>query len=221
MVHSLKIILFSFLFTQTLNAQNLFESLRKDQLIPKKCQQVSLSDFSDDIFYFTVGIRGAKKHGFDYEHPIDRNTVTRLWKKALGSKAWNYNPAHSDSPNQDYYQTIISHAPLMDFDLSSEGEILELLGALMLYDDFPSDNPENMFITGSVAYHDDQSSKIIGELDFIVADKNTCNIYAVGEAKLGTKKLGYAKQQLQRFKGFLANHKRKMKLLPTPEIFGF
>ncbi|MCB0357066.1 MAG: hypothetical protein KDD40_08670 [Bdellovibrionales bacterium] len=217
----LNIVLSIFLYTQNLLADDRFESLRNDQLIPEHCHNVKLSDFSDEISYFTMSIKDSKQNGFDYEHPIDRRTATNIWRKALGAKAWSQesiqgNNAHETTPNQDYYQSLIAHAPLMDFNLSSEGEVLEILGTLLLYDLIADDKT---FITGSIAYRLQLHSRYIGELDFIIADKTTCQIYAVGEAKLNKRKHGYAKQQLNRFQNFLLEQRRIQNFWRAPKLF--
>ncbi|MCB0392121.1 MAG: hypothetical protein KDD58_12580 [Bdellovibrionales bacterium] len=209
------------LFTSTVFADDRFENLRYDQLIPEHCQKVKLADFAEDLLYFTVSIDDAQDNGFDYAYPIKRRAVTQIWKKALGAKAWgnmqpqNTNIVHPQEPTQDAYQTVMAHAPLMDFDLSSEGEILEILGTLFLYDEM---SYNNFFITGSVAYKASAHSRVIGELDFIVADKTSCEIFAIGEAKLNNRKLGYAKKQLHRFQGFLADQKRQNNFWELPQL---
>jgi hypothetical protein len=183
-------------------AKEIFKNLRNDRLVPENCRTVELSDFSDSIQYFTFGIQGAKKSGFDYEYPITREDAANIWRKAKQE----LNPAITgyELNKQSDYDIVVEQAKVLDFDLGSEGEVLEILGTQWLYESLEG---QNLYVTGSITYQNPKGSTVIGELDFVVADKSTCQIVGVGEAKLNNR-LGKAQQQLQRFRSFLANQKK-------------
>ena len=202
-------------------AEGYFDNHRYDRNTPAKCLQTKIGDFlpPGELQYFTVGISGAQEKGFSYEYPITRSEAARLWKP---SKSYIEQGGKAESPmlpKVDHFskwalpleigqdlsdispeEIINSHASDMNFTLGNEGEVLELLASLALE---RSINPEKYFVSGSVAYRGVHVTRTLGELDLIVAERDSCTIVAVGEVKLGLKGLSKAMRQLKRFHNFL------------------
>lgn len=181
-----------------------FKSLRNDVTIPEKCREVNLSHFaSHDLETFFWGPQGAQDRGFTYEYPVERSDANQLWSYAkqvvVGENVEEIEGriGQNEEMLRDF-RIIVDHYQEMDFDFQSEGEVLEILSILrmdeMLDDEF--------YVYGSVTYAD----KTAGELDLMVGRKADCQIMAIGEAKLGLKSLGKAREQMDRFKSFLRTH---------------
>ena len=144
--------------------------------------------------------------GFTDEHPVTRSNASTLWKyfKSLTHGDEKVDLLKKIKSNKELsrdYAIIKRNYKIQDFNFQNEGEILEVLAIEQLYQEFP----ENAyFITGGYEYHEKFSHKTIGELDLLVANRGDCSAVAIGEAKLGTRKmLNKAYQQIQRFEDFL------------------
>lgn len=188
-----------------------FTPLRDDLSIPEHCRDVKLSDFSLPLEKFFVGRKGAINMGYTFEYPLERNDARTLWfyfrSLAQGNEDLNLLNKIKKSPAlfRDY-QIILRNYQEQDFHFEAEGEVLEILAIHKLYQEFPENT---YFITGGVEYHEEYSSKTIGELDLFVGHRDSCMSVAVGEAKLGTRRmLKKAREQIQRFHNFLINHNR-------------
>ena len=202
-------------------AEGYFDNLRYDRNTPAKCLETKIDDFlpAGDLKFFTVGIQGAQNKGFSFEYPITRSEAGRLWKPSKQYLDQGGQAEYPKLPKLDHYsewalpleigqdlssvnpeEIIKSYAPEMNFTLGNEGEVLELLASLALE---RSINPKKYFVTGSVAYRGVHGTRTLGELDLIVAERETCTIVAVGEVKLGLRGLSKAMKQLKRFHGFL------------------
>jgi hypothetical protein len=181
-----------------------FKSLRNDMTIPEKCREVNLSHFAThELETFYWGPVGAQDRGFTYEYPIERGEASELWSYARqvvqGEDPEDIESKISSKPDvlRDF-KIIVANYEGMDFDFESEGEVLEILSILemgeMLSDEF--------YVYGSVYYADG----VAGELDLMVGRNADCQIVSIGEAKLGLKSLGKAREQMDRFKNFLRTH---------------
>ena len=181
-----------------------FESLRFDQNVPNRCQDVSLEHFDDhNLETFFYGPEGALDRGFTHEYPVEREGARELWAAAkdlvMGENLDDILRRFSQSPNlQQDLELIADNYQEMGFDFHSEGEILEILAILELQESVGDD----YYVFGSVYYSD----KVAGELDLMVGRVSDCKVEAVGEAKLGLRMLGKAHKQIDRFIGFLRNH---------------
>lgn len=186
-----------------------FTPLREDQNVPQECKDLRLGHFQWPAEKFYMGRDGAVGMGFTFEYPIQRGHATTLWYYFRGLVSGNPDSAllfkieNTPELKRDY-EIILAHYQEQGFDFSSEGEILESLSIESLYQEFP----ENMyFITGGVEYHEEYSSQTIGELDVYIGRRDSCELVAVGEVKLGTgKTLNKARKQLERFENFLIDH---------------
>lgn len=181
-----------------------FENLRADLLVPEHCRQTSPTHFkkADQMRYFTVSIEGGARRGFDYEYPARRDQMTVLYKvfhNELHGSDWFRNEVRSDHNLANQYNRMRQLQQPMGFDFSNEGEVLEILAI----DWMQQKLDPNYFVTGSVAYSSSAGHNTVGELDLIIADKATCQVISVGEAKLGIRSLGKARRQLERFSSFL------------------
>ncbi|MCB0408125.1 MAG: hypothetical protein KDD34_07980 [Bdellovibrionales bacterium] len=185
-----------------------FRSLRDDHTIPEKCREVELDNFATyDLETFTYGPIGAQNRGFTYEYPIRRDDARLLWdlgrmvveRGDIESAMWRLK---SNPEALRDFQIMMDLYQEMDFNFHSEGEVLEILSIVetskKLSDEF--------YVTGSVAYSD----KVAGELDLMIGRKSDCQIFSIGEAKLGLKSLNHAHEQLERFKSFLKKHIHKI-----------
>lgn len=186
-----------------------FTNLRDDQSLPEKCKEPSLSFFQLPSETFYVGRSGALSMGFTFEYPVSRSNATVLWHYFRDFVNGSDNSSLLKKINNDPelkrdFDIIMRNMVEQDFDFKSEGEVLEALAIELLYQEFP----ENMYyITGGVQYHESYSSKTIGELDIWVGRRDTCEAVAIGEVKLGTRKMLHkAHEQLQRFENFLIDH---------------
>ena len=101
------------------------------------------------------------------------------------------------------YKLMKEYGPLMDIDFGQEGDVLEVLALLKMREFY---DPEVYYFHGGAAYHEAHSGRYIGELDLIIGYKDTCEVVAIGEAKLGVKSKSHARRQLERFLGFLRRH---------------
>ena len=189
--------------------QAVFENNRHDLYVPNGCREARLSYFqSDDIEYFTFGIRGALKKGFTHEYPIEREDARFLWNVFLKGQEQDRNVQRKISENPELqrdFSHLDENRDPMDFNFHAEGEVLELLAIVDLYDRINSEDNE-YFITGGIEYSDSNDGRTIGELDLLIGYRETCEIIAVGESKLGLRNLRKAKEQLARFRHFLMSH---------------
>jgi len=181
-----------------------FENLRVDAYVPTYCRDFSLESFSNVKEWFIYGIDGYTDRGFDYEYPLSRDNATWLWEAFKNGRE----PQQWPRKLTREVEIIKEFKGPMGFEFGSEGEVLELLSLVDLEKRF---SRRDYFMTGGVMYHEGPGQRTIGELDIMVGDMKTCEIVAVGEAKLGTSGLSKAKQQLARFKVFLGSHFRLMR----------
>lgn len=175
-----------------------FDHLREDRYVPSYCRDFGLSNFQEVNEWFVYGIEGYERHGFDFEYPLERQEATWLWEAFKKGKE----PSNWPSQLANEVKLIKQYKEPMDFEFGSEGEVLELLALIDLETRFPR---RDYFLTGGLVYHK-AGGRVIGELDLLVGDIKTCEIVAVGEAKLGVSGLNKAKEQLNRFRGFLNSH---------------
>lgn len=177
------------------------DNLREDLLVPAHCRTTTMAYFfrAQDIQYITYGVRGAQAKGFTYEVPLTRNQMASLWRAfshpSEAGRILQQNPELAET-----YRLIYDHASLMDIDWQVEGEILEVLAVIILKQLYPA---PQYYVTGGVEYHLGANSRTLGELDLMVGDASNCQIFVVGEAKLGTHRLSKAQEQLRRFYQFL------------------
>lgn len=182
-----------------------FDNLRLDSTVPEHCRETKPRHFahSDEITFFTVSINGAKNRGFDYEYPGDRHHMAMLYKVFRDNdhnSSW-FRQALNDEPVlREHYEILMNNYASMGFEFKSEGEILELLAIDWIQNSY---DENEVFVTGSVVYHNSGQGQTIGELDLMLASSKDCTVFSVGEAKLGTHSLGKARRQLSRFQYFL------------------
>ncbi len=180
-----------------------FTNLRVDNAIPKECQETVLSDFpaADELETFTYttddGSEQAKR--FTYQYPMSRNASPVLWRAAK-----NKTPLEKFRGSAEMislYEIIIREMPIRNFKFHNEGDTLELLGTVALEEDvYPTDE---FFITGGVEYHTLNPRRTIGEIDYVVGERETCAIKAVGQAKLSPKRSSDSNEQNARLIRFL------------------
>lgn len=181
--------------TFTLNSSSPFRELRYDHLIPEYCHDPKLRNFNSIQDWPVYGIDGSLRRGFDYEYDLARADARWLWdafKRGGNPRSWPRRLAKE-------VRLIKEYKDEMGFDFGNEGEILELLALVDLQEEY---DPEEYFFTGGVQYRN-QYGRVVGELDVLVGERDTCNFVVVGEAKLGTGSLRKAKEQLRRFANFL------------------
>lgn len=192
-------LLLPILLTQYSLADAYFDNLRNDRSIPSHCSETGKDFFSGTPNTFTFGSKGARSHGFDFEHRISRKGAGTLWNYFRGKVSRrDVEKAAKKEPTllQDL-RALEDNKRAMDFSFASEGEILELLAILKLSRRY---SPATYYITGSVAYQR-PGSRRMGELDVVIGRRSDCHVVSVGEVKLG-RRLGKAKKQLRRFIGF-------------------
>jgi len=177
-------------------ADKYFETLREDRYVPVHCRDFGVKNFREVREWFVYGIDGYQKRGFDYEYPVSRTEATWLWEAFKKNKEPTEWPRNLDRE----VELIKTHKEPMGFEFGSEGEVLELLALVDLEERF---SRRDYFMTGGLVYRSRPEAPTTGELDLLVGDMKTCNIVAVGEAKLGSSGLSKAKEQIARFKGFL------------------
>lgn len=197
-----------------------FRALRDDLTVDDRCEEYKQAYFLQErVSYFTVGIEGSTRRGFDEEVPITRSQARTLWHALRASSSPNarrsaLDKIKSSSALLEMYELLIEAVEMREASYSSEGEVLEVLSYEYLrqsstYDQLVSLHQElypeiksfKYFITGGVVYHS-SSGRTVGELDILIGDASTCTIFGIGEAKLskGTSK---AWKQLRRIQGFL------------------
>ncbi|MCB0364417.1 MAG: hypothetical protein H6624_02235 [Bdellovibrionaceae bacterium] len=196
---------------------NFLHNLRQDLTVPEHCRDTQIDFFQlKGLQTFTYGIEGARDRGFSHEYPIGRRDAQALWEilrpPSKGGHSGGYDahkkrkePPPSRSNLVQYLDIIDAYRDQMGFDFGSEGEVLEILAIVALKESFPENE---YFITGGVEYHESGDHRTLGELDLVVGRNSSCKVEFVGEAKLGTRMLGKARQQLARFRDFLARNER-------------
>lgn len=195
-----------FLSVYTLFASPNFTALRHDQTVPAACYDIEINYFSFPMEKIYVGRKGALQMGFTYEYPVSRRHASTLWKyfKSLTHGEENISLLKKIKSNKELrrdYEIIKRNYQVQDFYFQNEGEVLEILAIEYLYQEYPENQ---YFITGGYEYHDDYSNKTIGELDIYIGNRSDCSVVAIGETKLGTRKmLNKAYKQIQRFENFL------------------
>lgn len=184
----------AFANTFTLNSSN-FKELRYDHLIPEYCHNPRLDNFDSIEDWPVYGIDGSLRKGFDYEYDLARSDARWLWdafRRGGNPRSW---PRRLDKE----VQIIKEYKDEMGFEFGNEGEVLEILALVDLQEEY---DPEEYFFTGGVQYRNEEG-RIVGELDVLVGERETCNFIVVGEAKLGNGSLRKAKSQLRRFANYL------------------
>lgn len=172
-----------------------FRELRYDQLIPEYCHNPSLRNFDSIEDWPVYGIDGSLRRGFDYEYEIARDDARWLWDAFRGGN----NPRSWPRRLDREVRIIKEYKDDMGFDFGNEGEILEILALIDLQGEY---DPEEYFFTGGLQYLNEHG-RVVGELDVLVGERETCDFVVVGEAKLGSGSLRKAKEQLRRFANFL------------------
>jgi hypothetical protein len=176
-----------------------FRSTREDPSVPEHCRELTPSSFSNlesqDLFF---GITGALERGFTDEVRLDRKDATLLWNQLRG-KDKSVLPMHL-SPLMTELEEARTQ---MAFTYKSEGEVLEAMALRQLRERYP---PSEYFTTGGYTYLNPANPgkfETVGELDVIVGRRTDCAVLRIGEAKLGLKQLGHAREQLRRFRSWL------------------
>ena len=202
-------LIFAFLISSSALGDSYFTTTRFDETVPAHCENVKINSFIGAPEKFYVGRKGARKMGFTFEYPIERDDAKTLWryfkKLAYGEVDYALKKKILSEPKlKRDYDIVIKNFEEQGFDFGSEGEILEILAIEQLYREFPENH---YFISGAVNYHQEYSPTIVGEIDVYVAERETCRKVAIGEVKLGRKKtLNKARQQLTRLSQFLRKY---------------
>lgn len=193
-----------------------FKSDRFFPQTPAHCQKVKPSHFKEAPLTFIYGSEGATRRGFDLEFPIARANARTAWHILKDGKVTRRERARAQEKSLrllKYVDLLHSEGPKMEFNFSSEGEILEVL-VISNIQKQPREffhfleqasgrrfHPQDFYVFGSVGYSR-LGDRRLGELDLIIARKSNCEVVAIGEVKLGHRGLGKARRQMQRFINF-------------------
>lgn len=176
-----------------------FRSTRKDPGVPAHCRDFVPSFFhaleAQDLYF---GGEGAVSRGFTDEVRLERTDATLLWNHLRG-KSESALPKHLSTQLAE----LEAAREDMGFSYKMEGEVLEALALRQLQERYPENE---YFTTGGYTYLKPANAgkfETIGELDVIVGRRSDCSIVRIGEAKLGAKQLGHAREQLRRFRSWL------------------
>lgn len=193
-------------YLQIASARIHFHPNRNDLNVPNHCQTPKTEFFTQtkplkQVYY---GIQDSQKRNFTHEIDLSRQDARLLWE-ALKDYEVKYRFLESQIQSKPHLMPLIEairdHRDDMGFDIHNEGDVLEILALIDLKKRYAHNS---VFVTGGVEYS--TTGNTIGELDLIVADKETCKVIAIGECKLGVKQLKHAKDQIQRFLDTLQNN---------------
>lgn len=186
------------LFTNFVFANIEFSPLRIDRTVPTHCVNLTAEDFSEPHIKVIYGIEGYKKKGFSHEIPLERQEARDLWQAMNGDRI-SLDIVESSEELRKFKEILDIAEVEMGFDYGKEGDVLEALALVDLEKEYPS---EEYFHTGGYEYSNSRGGRVVGELDVLVGRRSDCNIIVIGEAKLGHKMLGKAREQLARFENF-------------------
>ncbi|MBT4762429.1 MAG: hypothetical protein HOO06_12075 [Bdellovibrionaceae bacterium] len=201
---------FVLFFHQTLLSSTYFDNLKDDKTVPQHCKTTVLSHFDvSALEMFTISLKAKNgRSRFTFQYPLNRGNANYLWyvmksyvKNGSISDQDKTHIAKSEELTKNFNALMDSHK-VRGFRFGSEGEVLELLAHVALQKSFDADNL-NVFVTGSLQYREFKGSSAMGELDVLIADKDTCKVLAYGEAKLGVHRSSKAWSQVHRFERFL------------------
>jgi hypothetical protein len=182
-----------------------------------QCSYWNMDRFSKVTNWFTAGVAGSKKYGFDYEIPITRRGVDVIWCAVAQASSGHYNKictgllSEGTRPFSKYSKYPSSQNLLVKFknleDQYSQyylyvmdtiykdrihgvnvGYILEVLVRYFFMDLTNTIDKRNFNITGGVEYAQSANSSTLGELDIIVYHRKTCRVIGVGESKASSPK---------------------------------
>ena len=174
-----------------------FDPLRDDLTMPANCVHLTAEDFSEPHTKVIYGIEGYKAKGFTDEIPLERQEARGLWQAMNGDRI-SLGVVNSDPELRRFKKILDTRGVEMGFDFGKEGDILEVFALVDLEVRYPN---SEYFRTGGYEYSDGRGS-VVGELDVLVGRRSDCNIIVIGEAKLGYKMIGKAREQLSRFENY-------------------
>lgn len=161
------------------------------------CKTIGFEQFNRDVNYnlFVGPEQSVKKFGFTHEVPLPRNLGTALWcilnPEVAEKNLVKLNPPNScesvlETPLTAQSQQLLDYLKAQGSELnlkfSNEGEILELLARLTLGAEDGPYPTASFSITGGIQYLENGQTR--GELDLVVFNNTSCQVVAVGEAKL-------------------------------------
>ena len=185
------------------------------------CPSWHIGRFQNVKHYFTIGVKGTTRFGFDYEIPITR-TETDLIHCSLDIKTYQKSNFCQDyvlfakprpfllyrnlPPDplltnyfrdleeqlHAYYLYVLDWLLLEKPSYINTGHMLEYLARLYLQEITSTYSHNRYFITGGVTYYDFKGAKMKGELDIVVYDRKSCEVVAIGESKASSKKTVYS-----------------------------
>ena len=176
------------------------------------CPSWHIGRFRQVQLYFTIGVKGATRFGFDYEVPITRKG-TDILHCAVDSNAYmasqfcqnhvrftelrpflgyqqfppdpTLNHLFTDLEKQfnAYYTYTLDWLHLESPAYINVGNVLEYLSRLYLQN-IEALFPDNQYlITGGVTYYRRKGTPMVGEMDIVVYNRKTCDVVAIGESK--------------------------------------
>ena len=180
------------------------------------CPTWHIERFKEVQRFFTIGVTGATRFGFDLEVPITRRGVDILhcatdygtylnssfcqnhvsFGQARPFQGYQNFPAeialkgiYSNLEEQltAYYSYVFNWLNLEEPSYFNVGHMLEYLSRFYLHDMAAIFPPEEYSITGGVLYYNFKGGKQRGELDIVVYRQDTCQVVAIGESKASSK----------------------------------
>jgi len=185
--------------------------------INKECPTWDISRFEHVSKYFYFGVDNAKKYGYTYGFPIERNGVDYIWcalvpQRGISNKACNKNifknaerpfeflknssPDESEvtvsfiNKEEQYNEYLAYVTKTLENEKSEEpnvGAVLEILSRYYLQK-LTNIYPEQEYRIESGVEYRYAGQRTLGELDIIVYDRVTCDVVALGESKASNSK---------------------------------
>ncbi|EQC45432.1 hypothetical protein [Bacteriovorax sp. Seq25_V] len=185
--------------------------------VNKECPTWDIKRFERVEKYFYFGVDNAKKYGYTYAFPIERNGVDYIWcalvpERGIKNKACNkkifrnsqrpfeflQNSAPDESDvsvsfvnKEEQYNEYLSYVRETLVKEKSEdpnvGAVLEILTRYYLQVLTDTYPAQDYAIESGVEYRY-ANQRTLGELDIIVYERATCDVVALGESKASSSK---------------------------------
>lgn len=201
---ALFLIIFTFQLS-TVRADQYLNTLRVDNNVPEHCREPKIEHFMTDYKIVMWSIHGALEKGFTHEYPQNRECMAQLWdifrdnSVQVLAKSGFRSPKSCEYGDRDF-KLLLENAEERGYDFDKEGDVLELLANLTLEQEYGTDE---YFSSSGIEYRM-PGERTLGELDVIIQRRDNCQAVVVGEAKLGLKALSKARDQVSRFRNYLA-----------------
>lgn len=209
------LILFLLTFAALAKSETEFKQLANFK--DKNCPTWEIERFKNVKDYFYLGVETAKRYGFTYAYPIERNGVDMLWcatllklgkrKKECNTKLYKdplrpfaflekSNPDESEiktdfANKEEQYMAYLSYVTSVvekeNITDPSDGAILEILARHYLQE-LTDLYPSSDYTIASGIEYRKKEGRTIGELDIVVFEKTSCDVVAIGESKASNAK---------------------------------